>query len=284
MHPILEFAVMGFVVEIPAYTFFAAAGAAAGAVSALILLRSKGLSLLSAAGLLLMMAASFLIGARLWNFAVNPAAYGGAMRLWTPVFSGFSLYGGILGALGAFGVWARIRRVSPWPLLDTFVLPSGLAFILARIGCFLNGCCGGKATDSFWGVAFPMRGGEEKYSGLLSLMGKTSISVHPTQLYEMGLAIIGLVPAMWLYFRKKPPEGMVFLVYGMWFTAMRWAVLPLRNLPYSGIVLQLYLPALYGGLLFAGSLLLARKLRQSGADRKGIREEDNHEVCEGCPD
>jgi len=61
---------------------------------------------------------------------------------------------------------------------------------------------------------------------------------------------------MWLYFRKKPRAGTVFLLYGIWFTAMRWAILPLRNLPYSETVTQIFLPLLYGGLILAGIALL----------------------------
>jgi phosphatidylglycerol:prolipoprotein diacylglycerol transferase len=166
------------------------------------------------------------------------------------------LYGGVLGALTSFLIWVRLHRRSPLPLLDALVFPSAAAFAIARAGCFLNGCCGGKATHSFWGVVFPLRDSEKKFTGILALLGKTSVAVYPTQLFEMSLALIGLVPVMWLYLRKKPRAGTVFLLYGIWFTAMRWAILPLRNLPYPEFVTAIWLPVLYGGLIAAGLLLL----------------------------
>jgi len=195
----------------------------------------------------------------------NPSAYTGHLHIYSLQLTGLSLYGGVLGALLAFVVWTAVRRRSPLPILDALVLPSAVAFALARVGCFLNGCCAGKATNSFLGVVFPSKQAGEQFTGILALLGKSSVAVYPTQLFEMSLALLGLIPVMWLYFRKKPRAGTVFLLYGIWFTAMRWAILPLRNLPYSETVTQVFLPLLYGGLIVAGIALLwwpsGRKLK-----------------------
>lgn len=258
MHPILQFAIGNLEFQIPAYTFFAAAGAITGAGTALPFLKRTGLSLLASLSMLLCMACSFLIGARLFNAAVNPSAYTGQLHIYSLQLTGLSLYGGVLGAMLAFVVWTAVRRISSLPILDALVLPAALAFALARVGCFLNGCCAGKATNSFLGVVFPSKQGGEQLTGILALLGKTNVAVYPTQLFEMSLALIGLIPVMWLYFRKKPRAGTVFLLYGIWFTAMRWAILPLRNLPYSETVTQVFLPLLYSGLLIAGIVLLWR--------------------------
>jgi len=112
---------------------------------------------LASLSMLLLMACSFLIGARLFNAAVNPSAYGGQLHIYSLQLTGLSLYGGVLGALLTFIIWTAVRRMSPLPILDALVLPSALAFALARVGCFLNGCCAGKATNSFMGVVFPSR-------------------------------------------------------------------------------------------------------------------------------
>ena len=266
VYPILQFTLLGYGVQIPSYTLFAAAGALTGAVTALFFLKREGLSLFRALSMLVYMACAFLIGARLFNFAVNPDAYGSTLQIYSLKFTGFSLYGGILGALSAFLVWTAVQRLHPLPLLDALTAPSALAFALARTGCFLNGCCGGKATRSFWGVVFPMDSTEKKYSGILGLFGKTNVAVYPTQLFEMSLALIGLVPVMWLYFRKKPRAGTIFLLYGMWFTAMRWAILPLRNLPYADRVTNIWLPIMYAALLLSGGVLLRQ------INRKRIKE------------
>jgi len=270
MYPILQFAIGDFTIQIPSYTFFAAAGAITGAATALPFLKRAGLSLLGSLGMLLGMACFFLIGARLFNAAVNPAAYGGRLHIYSLQLTGLSLYGGVLGAMLAFAVWTAVHRKSPWPILDALVLPSAAAFALARIGCYLNGCCAGKATNSSMGVVFPAKQGGEPFTGILALIGKTSVAVYPTQLFEMSLALIGLIPVMWLYFLKKPRAGTVFLLYGIWFTAMRWAILPLRNLPYSGTITQVFLPLFYGGLIITGIILLWRTIgrKQEGRMQK----------------
>jgi len=267
MHPILQFAIGSLEFQIPAYTFFAAAGAITGAGTALPFLKRTGLSILASLGMLLCMACSFLIGARLFNAAVNPSAYAGNLHIYSLQMTGLSLYGGLIGAMLAFAVWTAARRMSPLPILDALVLPSAAAFALARTGCFLNGCCAGKATNSFLGVVFPSGQGGSQFTGILALLGKTSVAVYPTQLFEMSLALIGLIPVMWLYFRKKPRAGTAFLLYGIWFTAMRWAILPFRNLPYSGTVTQVFLPLLYGGLIIAGIVLLWRLSGRKSEER-----------------
>lgn len=254
MCPILTFTVGNQMFHIQAYTLFAALGALAGMITALFFLKREGLPFPLSLRLLALMATAFLVGARVFNYAVNPDAYGSTLHIYSLKLAGLSLYGGVLGALTSFLIWGRFHRRSPLPLLDALVLPSAFAFALARVGCYLNGCCSGKATQSFLGVVFPVSDSEKKLTGILALLGKTSVAVYPTQLFEMSLALIGLVPVMWLYFRKKPRTGTVFLLYGIWFTAMRWAILPLRNLPYTEPVTDVWLPVLYGGLIAAGLL------------------------------
>lgn len=257
MCPELTFTLFGISITFASYSLLASIGAAAGVSIAFPLLKKAGLRGFSALSLLLVMAVFFLIGARLMNYIVNPSIYGNGLRLTSLRFAGFSLYGGVLGAFGSLLLWSRISRRSPWPLLDTLVLPSAVAFVFARIGCYLNGCCIGKATDSFLGVVFPAKASSEQLlSTLLPMFSTMEIAVYPTQLFEAGLALIGLIPALWLYNSGKIKPGTTFLIYGIWFTAMRWAVLPLRTLSYSEVVLKVVYPTLYGFLIFAGVILL----------------------------
>jgi phosphatidylglycerol:prolipoprotein diacylglycerol transferase len=68
---------------------------------------------------------------------------------------GLTYYGGFLLATPAcilYGLWKRV----PIPLGMDIIAPClmiGLAF--GRIGCYLNGCCYGAATDVKWAVEFP---------------------------------------------------------------------------------------------------------------------------------
>ena len=260
MHPEIVLPLLG---SIHSYTLFTLLGAAAGLLLAVPLLRRAGLTCRSACLLLVTMMLSFLAGARLLNFLANPDAYTGTLRLLTLRLAGFSLYGGIAGAMLALVAVSRPLRFRTFPVLDALVLPAGMAFALARLGCFLNGCCSGIPTDSPLAVSFPARGtGNTLLPGILGFLGNPDVSVHPTQLYELTLALIGLIPVLWLYFRRRPREGTAFLLYGIWFSSMRWAVLPLRLLPYPSIITGLVYPLLYGSTIAAGLVLLLRLYRK----------------------
>jgi len=261
MHPELTIPLIG--AEITSYRLFTILGALAFAAAALPPLKRAGVKPPNAIALIIAMALAFLIGARLWNVAVNPGAYGGALMWYSLRLAGFSMYGGILGSALVLIAWARLGRTPLLPLLDAIVVPAALAFALARVGCYLTGCCHGVLTDSVWGVRFPENNSaRELIGGLLPFIG-TSLPAnrYPTQLFELALALLGLVPA--LVFGRKLKSGSRFLLYGAWFSAMRLSMLPLRSLPYPDIVNNALYPALYLTLtaLGAAALILLNKKR-----------------------
>lgn len=237
--------------ELLSYNVFAVLGALAGAALAWRPLRRCGFSRAGAGGLLAGMCAAFLIGARLWNVAVAPETFDDALPWYAPRLAGLSLYGGILGAFIVLAAVCRKRKLPA--ALDALVLPSGVAFCLSRVGCFLNGCCGGIRTALPWGVVFP-KPIPKVDLGVFKLSFEKP--VHPTQLYELALAVAGLPLAVWLAKKLRLPEGGRFLLYGIWFCAMRLAILPLRALHYRTGVAELGYPVLYGGLILLGIWLV----------------------------
>ena len=259
--------------EVHSYAVFTVLGALAFAAAALPLMKRAGVKPFRALALIIAMAAAFLVGARLWNFAVNPGAYGGALKWYSLQLAGFSLYGGLLGSALALFAWARFTRTRFLPLIDAMVVPMALAFALARVGCYLNGCCYGVLTDSIWGVEFPVNSGaREMLSGLLPFMRITLPAArYPTQLFEAALALLGLAPA--LVFGRRLKSGSSFLLYGAWFSAARFAILPLRSLPYPEIVKHVVYPALYLALtaLGAAALILINTTRTRRLENEEIR-------------
>ena len=258
MQPDIHLSFFGADLILKSYAVFTVLGATVAAVLALPLLRRAGLPTRRSLILMAVMAVGFLAGARLLNRLVNPGAYGESLHLWTLRLKGFSVYGGIAGALAALLVWLRLNRVPPWPILDAMTPPFGVAFATARVGCYLNGCCGGIPTSSACDVVFPSNDPGELLSDIFNLIGRPMMAVYPTQLFEMGLALLGLVPVLWAYYKGKAPPGTSFLVYAVWFSAMRLAILPLRSLPYPDIVTKLVYPLLYGITIIIGSTLLIR--------------------------
>lgn len=123
----------------------------------------------------------------------------------------FSYPGMALGTAAALACirWARL------PLLKTVDLispPGAFAGAVARIGCFLTGCCAGSPTNLLWGVAFPPE----------------VVRRHPTQLYESAgmFLIFFLLKRME---RRNPPPGAVLYCAFLYFGLMRFMVEPIRK-------------------------------------------------------
>ena len=212
------------------------------------------------AGTLAAMCAAFLLGARLWNLLAAPDSYGPDRPWHTLRLTGLSLYGGIFGAFLPLLAASKLGKKDLRTALDAFTLPAAAAFCIARAGCFLNGCCRGNPTRLPWGVVFPSPLDEET----LRALGLAAFRqpVHPTQLYELLGAAAGIPLALWAAKRFSLPAGGRFLVYGVWFSAVRLAVLPLRALRYPGWVRWGLYPAVYLAIIAGGLLLLGRARRK----------------------
>jgi phosphatidylglycerol:prolipoprotein diacylglycerol transferase len=157
---------------------------------------------------------------------------------WHLLFERYGLvwYGGF--ALGAAAVlWTLHRRRLPlWPTLDAMAPALALGYGLGRIGCFLVGDDYGVPTDLPWGVAFPngLPPTNAYYLrhefGLAipaSIPDAQMLRVHPTQLYEVVLAL-----AIWWIgtrlLRRGLPAGRTALAVCGMLAVERLAVETLR--------------------------------------------------------
>ena len=62
-------------------------------------------------------------------------------------FDGMVFYGGVLGAITGMAVWLKVTK-RPWAdYLDLLAVGIPLFHAIARIGCFLGGCCYGIECD-----------------------------------------------------------------------------------------------------------------------------------------
>lgn len=124
---------------------------------------------------------------------------------------GLIYYGGFLGGAAAFFCLAAWRRINPLDLADFTItaLPLGHAF--GRVGCFLNGCCGGRLADP----PSCLTGGLEHY---------------PVQLYEsaFNLGVYGLLT--WFFLRRRNNRnGAVLALYLMTYPVGRFLLEYLRG-------------------------------------------------------
>lgn len=100
-----------------------------------------------------------------------------------------------------------------WPLADLVAPPLALGYGLVRIGCFLNGCCYGKPTNSFLGIVFPHL---------------DHLARHPTQIYSSLLGFT-LFLVLLVMQRKKSFDGQIFLLFLILYGVGRTAIESLRE-------------------------------------------------------
>ncbi|MFN7925400.1 MAG: prolipoprotein diacylglyceryl transferase family protein [Bryobacteraceae bacterium] len=112
--------------------------------------RTQGFAPGPVAGLLALAWLAGLAGARLLWVAEHPAIPWSL--LWSPAPGGFASYGGVVGGCLAALAAARWMRFDiPW-LFDLAVPGLCLFGAIARVGCFLAGCCYGTHTDLPWAI------------------------------------------------------------------------------------------------------------------------------------
>lgn len=131
--------------------------------------------------------------------------------------NGFVVYGGIIAGVLAGFLWCRLRGLMFWDYFD-IVLPSvAVAQGFGRLGCFLAGCCYGRETDSFLGIAFHN-----------SDFAPNDVKLIPTQL--ISAAGMFLIAGFLFWYAWKPVKrGTVGFLYLILYSIGRFGVEFLRN-------------------------------------------------------
>jgi phosphatidylglycerol:prolipoprotein diacylglycerol transferase len=156
----------------------------------------------------LLMAGGFL-GAHLY-YLLAVARWPFAPLSWTDLlnpFAGTAVQGGMLGGLAAAWAYSKVRGIGVLKLADALSPGGALAQGIARIGCFLGGCCFGKETSSF------------------ALLG---LDRQPVQLYETALDL-GLAFFLYRRLKKRAPAGRVFFSYVAGYGVIRFVLQFLRD-------------------------------------------------------
>lgn len=149
---------------------------------------------------------------------------------------GMSFHGGLLGALAAGAVAARILRVPYLTLVDLGCIAAPLGLFFGRCANFINGELWGAPTDAAWGVVF---------GGSAGMMPR-----HPSQLYEAFLEGLVIFAVLYLLSRKMPPRprgtfaGAFLVLYGCFRFLIEFVREPDAQLGY-----------LWGGWLTMGQVL-----------------------------
>lgn len=131
---------------------------------------------------------------------------------------GLAIYGGVIGAVMAVLICAKVKHISAPLIFDTIAMALVNGQMLGRWGNFFNREAFGEYTDSLFAMKLPVdavRSGDITdlmWKNVQSVDGVQYIQVHPTFLYEsFWCAVVLLV--LFLYRKHKKYNGELFLMY-----------------------------------------------------------------------
>lgn len=84
-----------------------------------------------------------------WDM-INPIQSSGEIGI-----GGLSMFGGLVLAIVCSIIYLRLKKLNVQKIADALAPAVMLGLGVARIGCYLNGCCFGLPTQSSLGVIFP---------------------------------------------------------------------------------------------------------------------------------
>jgi phosphatidylglycerol:prolipoprotein diacylglycerol transferase len=157
-----------------------------------------------------------LAGSRLYFVATRWDIYRrDPARIWRRDEGGMSMYGGFILAVPLSFPLLRLLGLPFGSFWDAAALTILLGMAFTRIGCFLNGCCGGRPSDAWFALSLPDHHG----------IWQRRI---PTQLMEMAFALV--LFGMALALRNVAPfPGATFCFVVAGYGAGRWVLESLRE-------------------------------------------------------
>lgn len=173
---------------------------------------------LPALGTLIFLLLSAHIAAHVYHVAAHLVRYltdsRGLFNFWN---QGLAIHGGMIGAGLAILLLAGLTKRSPWSIADALAPPAALAFFFFRLGCYGRGCCHGVPC-----------GEDFLFAGLTTrLIANMETSVHPTQLYAAGAALV-LFILLCVLRRRKLFDGELVIVFLLFHSTQRFLIEFLR--------------------------------------------------------
>ena len=144
---------------------------------------------------------------------------------------GLVWYGGLIGGVLAYYLQVRKKKLPVAVMFDATAPALALAYAVGRMGCFLVGDDYGMMTDSWVGIAFP-EGSPPSTAGYLRSIGQEIsatipdtqvVPVHPTQLYEVGAALV-MFGILWRVGGRRLAQGRLFALYMMLYGLERFGI------------------------------------------------------------
>jgi len=174
---------------------------------------------------------------------------------------GGGFYYGLIPAI-AFAWWHLKRNHLPTlSVLDAFSPSVALGLAIARIGCYMAGCCYGKPIETP-AIANLAAGSAQLSSAPLN------VPLHPTQLYESAAAFV-IFLFLIHQFRRNRTEGRVFCLMLILLAAARFVVELFRGDHVRGFIIGGYLsvPQLISALILTAGVALLLWINRSSSQK-----------------
>jgi len=156
-----------------------------------------------------------MVGARAWFVVRHLDTYRPEpRRVMARTEGGAGLFGGLVVAIIVSIPVLHLAALPFWTFWDAAAITMLVGLLFTRFGCLMNGCCAGRATDSWLGMVLPNVTGERARR-------------YPTQLLEAGLAFVLLACAVAV--RNAAPSGVVFVGVVTFYCAGRAPLQRLRS-------------------------------------------------------
>lgn len=196
MHPVLF--QYGWL-HIYSYGFFVALGVLVATYLLVKRVEKQGRSPDLVIDLVLLLVLAGIIGARLaYVLLYEPRYYWHhPLRILMIQEGGLAFYGSLVFGLVAGYLYLKKAGVPYLEFLDLAAPPLALGYAVARIGCFMRGCCYGEPSSLPWAMVFP---------------AVDMVPRHPTQLYSSlaGLLIFFILERL---FRRPRFRGQIFSLF-----------------------------------------------------------------------
>ena len=140
---------------------------------------------------------------------------------------GLSFLGGFLVAFFLCWLYVKRTKISFWKYADISAPSVAIGIGIARIGCFLNGCCFGVVSENY-GIKFPSLYMPPVYlqqlkDGLIASGSSCTLPVIPTQIYSSLYSFLIFFILLWMKKYKKY-DGFLFLNFLIIYSFSRFTV------------------------------------------------------------
>ena len=270
MHPVL-FTIPGLEWEVQAYGFFLGLALVFGWMISQRLAAWDRLPAQALGGAYVFGVAAGLLAARAWWLVRHPERFEGWLALVQLQAGGLAPMFGIVVALIVTALFAGRHRVPVLAWFDCLAPAFAVGVVLEHVGAFLAGTGFGRYVSPGFPLAVRFPADSVAYAwhrrhleSLLPSGATESLSVHPVQLYGVGLGLAGLALCIVLR-RRRRFSGQVVLAYATYFLAAQLFVESSFRADKGPGVLGPLGPAQLTGLVVIAGLLAVYRARAAKA-------------------